>query len=33
MLVDWPAAERQEFARLIGQFSEEILRHMEELKT
>lgn len=31
MLADWPEAERCEFARLIGRFSDEIHCHLDEL--
>ncbi len=31
MLADWPAADRSEFARLIGRFTEDIHRHLDEL--
>ena len=31
MLADWPAADRDEFARLIGRFSTDIRRHLDEL--
>ncbi|HEX3751286.1 MAG TPA: MarR family transcriptional regulator [Streptosporangiaceae bacterium] len=31
MLADWPDAERCEFARLIGRFTEEVHCHLDEL--
>jgi DNA-binding MarR family transcriptional regulator len=31
LLADWPAAERQEFARLIGRFTSDIHRQLDEL--
>ena len=31
MLADWPAADRAEFARLIGRFTDDIHRHLDEL--
>lgn len=32
VLADWPAAERREFARLLGRFSAEVHRHLDDLK-
>jgi DNA-binding MarR family transcriptional regulator len=31
LLADWPPAERREFARLMGRFTEDIHRHLDEL--
>jgi DNA-binding MarR family transcriptional regulator len=31
LLADWPPAERREFARLIGRFTEDIHRHLDDL--
>jgi DNA-binding MarR family transcriptional regulator len=31
MLADWPAADRAEFARLIGRFTDDIHRHLDDL--
>lgn len=31
LLADWPASERQEFARLIGRFAGDIHQHLDEL--
>ena len=31
MLADWPAADRTEFARLIGRFTSDIHRHLDDL--
>ena len=31
MLADWPAADRTEFARLIGRFTYDIHRHLDDL--
>ena len=31
VLADWPAADRDEFARLIGRFTDDIHRHLDDL--
>jgi hypothetical protein len=31
MLADWPEADRTEFARLIGRFTSDIHRHLDDL--
>jgi DNA-binding MarR family transcriptional regulator len=32
LLADWPAADRSEFARLIGRFADDIHQHMDDLQ-
>jgi hypothetical protein len=32
VLADWPAAEQNEFARLMCRFTDEVHRHLDDLK-